>query len=321
MVAGLDTRRLTPPQRRVVDDLLGVHHARPAADDALVAAVRDTVVAGTAPVAARRPAGAAGVRLTKAALDALRCDGRYLDLRHGAFAWSRATVLGTLVHRGVELDQAARRQTDVPAVVEQAWAELTTRDGGRPDSPGAFLAGLTTVEAVALKAEAVGRVLEFRECWPLLPGSWAIRHEVRLVVRLHRGALALTGRPDLILGRGDPARRRLLLVDFKTGERSERHRLHLRFYALLAALKYGSAPFRVATYYLDEAAWEAEDIDGEVLHAAAAAVVDAVGHAARLEWRPPPAAALRLHAGPACGWCSRADGCPALRLVDTRLAG
>jgi hypothetical protein len=205
------------------------------------------------------------------------------------------------------LDQSGRRTADVPALVQRAWCNFADR-GER------FAEHLTTLgggEADALRAEAAARVVEFRECFPLLPPAWAVRLEPQFTVRLHGGALELLGKPDLVLGRLHPAERRLLLVDLKTGRRNLRDRADMRFYALLAALKYGCAPFRVATYYLDEADWDAEDVDADSLEAAARAVAEKALAAARLEWSPLGESELRLVAGPACRWCGRAPGCPA----------
>jgi hypothetical protein len=122
----------------------------------------------------------------------------------------------------------------------------------------------------------------------------------------------LRGKPDFAIGRALHAgRRRLLLVDLKTGRRNAlRNLADMRFYALLATLKYGVAPFRVATFYLDEARWDAEDVDDDVLEAAARTVVAKAARAARLA-QPVAETELRLLPGPACDWCGRAPGCPA----------
>lgn len=66
----------------------------------------------------------------------------------------------------------------------------------------------------------------------------------------------------------------------------------------------------MATYYLDEAAWEHEDIDLDHLEAAARTVAAKVERAGELVGAPPPAEELRLEPGPACGWCTRSEMCP-----------
>jgi hypothetical protein len=316
MAAVLDDSLLTPPQRRAYRELLAVEEPRPPADPGLVRDVRRLLEERTADVAAARPRGARGLRLHKTALDALDCEGRYLDHLDQRFAWSPATVLGTLVHRAIELDQAGRRSADVPALVAQAWRDLA--DGRR--GAGDYLLTLGGVEADALRAEAAARLAEFRECFPLLPAAWTVRLQPRFTVQLHGGAVELLGKPDLVLGRTHPRERRVLLVDLKTGRRSPRHRAEMRFYALLATLKYGTAPFRAATYYLDEADWDAEDVDADTLEAAARGVAQKAAVAARLHWAGRAEDDLRLLAGPACRWCTRAPACPARAEADATLA-
>jgi len=308
----LDVSLMSPPQRRVFHELLAVGARRPPHDPELANEVREFLHERTGEVGGYRPNGARGLRLNKTSLAALDCEGRYLDLLDSAFAWSPQTVLGTLVHRAVELDQAGRRTRDVPAVITQAWGDFAQKG----ESAGEYLATLPGVEADALRAEAGARLIEFRECFPLVPPTWTVRLEPRLTVHLHRGAVELLGKPDLLFGGAHHAERRMLLIDLKTGRRSSKDREDMRFYALLATLKYGDAPFRVATYYLDEAAWDAEEIDAEALEAAARSVADRANRAARLTWQRPEDSALRLLAGPSCRWCGRAPTCPAKSQAD-----
>jgi hypothetical protein len=313
---GIEEELLTPSQRRVFDELLGAGDARPPADDELAVSVRASLEERTADAVALRPEGARGLRLNKTALDALDCEGRYLDHLEARFEWTPPTVLGTLVHRGIELDHAGDRSVEVGEVVAQAWKDFAAKGESGSD----YLAGLGGVEAHALRADASARIAEFRECFPPMRSHWPVRHEVRLTCPLHRGAVELIGKPDLVFGTVDAATRRLLLVDLKTGRRSRRDRADMRFYALLATLKYRSVPWRVATYYLDEADWDAEDVDEDSLEAAVRSVADRVAAAARLTWQRPPEHALRLIAGPSCRWCGRAPTCEARMEADAQRA-
>ena len=138
-----------------------------------------------------------------------------------------------------------------------------------------------------------------------------MRAEKPYTVRLAGGAVELRGVPDLVLGRATATERRVLLVNLKTGGRSGRHLHDMRFYALLATLATGVAPFRVATYYLHEAAWEHEDVGLDHLEAAARTVAAKIERAGELVGAPPAADELRLEPGPACRWCTRSSMCPA----------
>lgn len=72
-------------------------------------------------------------------------------------------------------------------------------------------------------------------------------------------------------------------------------------------------------YYLDEASWEHEDVTYDHLEAVARTVADKVLRAGALV-HPPPTEHLRLVAGTACRWCSRAPSCPAAVMADAAAA-
>ncbi len=85
----------------------------------------------------------------------------------------------------------------------------------------------------------------------------------------------------------------------------------MRFYALLMTLRFGVPPYRVASFFLESGAWQAEDVTEEALMHAADRVVAAARTAAALANGREPS----LSAGPYCGWCPRAAVCPAAELV------
>jgi hypothetical protein len=176
------------------------------------------------------------------------------------------------------------------------------------------VAGLGGVAADGLRGAVSQRVISFRESFPCLPATAEVRAEKPYLVRLADGRVELRGVPDLVLGRALATQRQVLLVDLKTGSRGPHHLHDMRFYALLATLATGVAPFRVATYYLDEAAWEHEDIEFDHLEAAARTVADKLVRAGALADEP-AREDLRLVPGPACRWCRRAAGCPASALA------
>lgn len=300
----------TPTQQRAWDELLAVRQQRPAPDPAWAPTLRSRLDDAARAALAhldRDAGGVAPLRINKTALDALDCDGRYLDLRGQPFSWSPRLLLGKLAHRAIELDHAGGFQRPVGDVVSHAWMEAATDRG----AAASFVAQLGGVAADGLRGAVTERVITFRESWPVLPPTAEVRSEKPYTVRLADGAVELRGVPDLVLGRATAAERRVLLVDLKTGGRSRRHLHDMRFYGLLATLATGVAPFRVATYYLDECGWEHEDITFDHLEAAARTVADKVERAGALSGDPPDADALRLVAGPACGWCTRAPVCPA----------
>lgn len=300
--------RLAPVQRQVLEDLLAVDAPRPLADLGAGPRLRAQLDAGLAEVAPLLPHARAPLIVGKSMLDTLNCDGRFLDRLDTPFAWAPAMVAGTLAHTGIAVDLAGGWARDPGEVVRHAWQAFAT--SGTP--AGRYLAALGGAEADALRGRALNLIVEFREIFPPLPDWVTIRTEPDLAAALLDDRVVLRGKPDLAIGRALHAgRRRLLFVDLKTGRRNPlRDRADMRFYALLAALKYGVAPFRVATFYLDEAGWDAEDVDDDVLEAAARTVIDKAARAVRLIHARPPDDELRLVPGRSCHWCGRASACP-----------
>jgi hypothetical protein len=310
---GVSRDQLNPVQQRVLTDLLAVDTPRPAPLPEAVSRIRRMVQEQTTPAADLVPDGARGVTLNKSALTALDCDGRYLDREQTPFSWTPEMVRGTLAHTGIEVDLDGQRRRTTDEVLEYAWQRFAV--SGKP--AGGFLGTLNGPDADALRGEAKNVIAEFRDTFPQLPSSVEVRSEPELRHHLHDRRVTLVGKPDLLLGRATTDRRRMLLVDLKTGRRNHLHdRADMRFYALLTALKYGVAPFRVATVYLAEGDWDYEDVEEATLEAAARTVVEKAARAARLAYDPPAEEELRLVPGPACNWCGRAPTCPALSSAD-----
>jgi hypothetical protein len=301
-----DISGFTPPQMRVWEELLQGHLTeRPAADVQTARLLRARLLEVTAAAGDIIPPDG-WISFKKSALDALNCDGRFLDRLDSEFFWTTKMVIGDLTHKAVELDQVGGRQRPANDVVHRAW--MSFQESGHPARE--FLAGLSGAEGDELRGEALRRMVEFRELFPLLPDDF-VRTEADMAVRLHEGRVVLRGRPDLVVGRTRARQCVLVLVDLKTGNRQRHHRQDMRFYALLATLKYGIPPFRLATYYLDEGDWEHEDVDDDVLEAAVRHVGEKLNRAALLQFRRPPEDELRLLAGPSCNWCGRNPTCPA----------
>jgi hypothetical protein len=302
VVGGIDLDALPLVQRRVVTDLLGVGLPRPAPDPDQPVRLRDVIEGQLAPIIEQRPADSRPITLGKTQLDALACDGRYLDLKASPFEWSRPTVRGQLIHAAIALDHEVGRGVTVRDLLSHAWEQF--RHSG--DGAVAYADQLTDLEVASLQAEAATAVEEHRATFPALPDAWRVVYEPTLKVRLGAGAVSVRGKPDIVLGRVVADERRLLLADLKTGNRSRSDRHDMRFYALLATLKYRQAPFKVATFYIDEGTWDEELVTEDVLMAAARQLVDRVSVALRLADDP---VAVHYAAGPACNWCGLAPTC------------
>ena len=275
----------TPAQERLRDELLGWHAPRPPADHDLRDELRQRIEDGVAPVVDGVPDGET-LFVSKSRLDALACDGRFLDLLDDDFAWNVNVARGKLAHRAIELDWRTRRSHSAAGIVEHAWSSYV-RDG---DSLGEYLGQLNGIEADQLRTDAQYLVNEFRDTWPCLPERATMRLETPINATFGSPrVIKVSGTPDLLLGGVHRDELRMLLVDFKTGMRKpDLERQEMRFYALLLTLKTGLPPFRWGVYYVAEGAWVVEDHDPELLRSAADRLVDGVRRIARLSYNPPP---------------------------------
>lgn len=295
----------TPAQERLRDELLGWGRPRPPADLEIAPVLKQAIEDGVSPVVDLVPDGDR-LFVSKSRLDALACDGRFLDQLDDTFAWNVNVARGKLAHKALELDWRSARGHPPDDVVAHAWSQLVQED----ESLGGYLADLAGIEADQLRTDAEYLLSDFRDTWPTLPAFTSPRLELRMGATFGARRVAVSGTPDLLLGRANRDDLRMLLVDFKTGMRKPAvERQEMRFYALLATLKYGVPPFRWATYYVAEGAWESEDYAPELLHGAARRLVDGVLRIGRLELNRPTEEHLRLVAGAYCNWCSREPTC------------
>ena len=85
--------------------------------------------------------------------------------------------------------------------------------------------------------------------WPALDPAWLPRTQEALRVGLAGGAVELSARVDLAIGRPARDRASVAIVEVKSGARRIEHRADLHFYALVEALRSPAPPFVVATYY------------------------------------------------------------------------
>ncbi len=121
------------------------------------------------------------------------------------------------------------------------------------------------------------------------------------------GAVILSGKTDLSLGRPAGALANKVIIDLKSGRPSTTHREDLRFYALLETIKLGVPPRQLASYYLESARAHPEDVTVALLHSALRRTVDGITKIIELAsgGRDPA-----LLPGPTCRWCALSADCP-----------
>jgi hypothetical protein len=228
------------------------------------------------------------------------CETRWRD--GNAFSWQAATATGAIAHKATELLLLGRFAGYPADAVEGVLDDLV--ESG--DSLGQFLTEATPTELATIRSGAVTATTTMIDGFPPIGRGWNARAEQNFGFNLGGSTVILSARPDLAFGRPHGPEARSLLIDFKTGRRSGAHVDDLRFYALVFTLRFGVPPWRVATFYAEDGTWSTEDIDLDVLEAAARRTGDAILKAAELNVSQRPAG---LTPGMHCRWCALRETC------------
>ncbi len=299
------TPPLNPAQEEVLAQLGAPREQRPRFDAALRHQLRRELDDALEPMLADLPADET-MFVSKHLLGRIMgCEKRFLAEDDDQFAWSVPLARGTIAHKAIELSIHWRREPDPLVLVDESIARLSEGIDGLAD----WLQGCTEVERAELRAEANDRVVKFLECWPPLKAQWRPVTESRLRLELH-DRFVLSGKVDLALGQAEGDLAGKVLVDLKTGGFSPQHLDDLRFYALIEAIRLGTPPRLLATYYLDQGRFLPEPVTEELLYSAVARVVDGIERVldTRKRSREP-----RTSPGPACRWCVALPDCDAGR--------
>jgi len=293
------TTSLNPAQRRVFE-LLRRTGDPPPAPDGLAGRVVTELEAGLADLTTQL--GGEPLHVTKHALARIHACERHHFETHRNFEWSAHTARGSVIHKAIQLSINWRGEPHPPDLVDEALAILVDGDDGL----ARWLAGAPEAARAELRGTAVDLVSAFLECFPPLDTRWRPVTETGIRVELYDGLVRLSGRVDLTLGHpaGDIPRK--VIIDLKTGLPAGYHRDDLRFYALIETVRMGVPPRALATYYLDAARVEVEEVSPAVLEAALARTID--GARKLIEVLRAQRAAM-VSPGGLCGWCPIRSDC------------
>ena len=287
---------LNPMQQAVVD-ALGKPHGWEPLPASIVVAVSEQLRESLADVAEHftpdKP-----LWISKGKLTAIHgCETNFVASLD-SFEWTLRNVKGTVLHKAIELGINWRGDPTPGDVVDEALAQLA--DDER--SAGEFIERLSPAERAQLRSMAIDAYSKFDECFPPLKNSWRPVLESSARVELFDGRINLSTRADLTLG----AVGSKVIVDMKSGRVYPNHREELRFYALVESLRAGVAPRMLATYSLETARADTEDVTEGVLQAALRKTIDGIRQIAevQLKDREP-----NLRPCTACYWCPLADTC------------
>ena len=235
--------------------------------------------------------------------DVDRCEGMLAAKLSGespAFEHSRATATGVVQHRAIEALAGAREPLDPHRTAELAASRTVDRE----ERFAEYWNGLQPSEREELLMEVARRTVLFEGSFPplrQLRQDLAPIAELSIRAELLGGALVVSGKVDLVLGRPDPTqpmRATRLLIDLKTGGAYPEHAEDNRLYALIHTLRFGVPPYRVASFFLEGGTWQSEDVTEQLLVHAADRVVARRAPRARAARRrarrhPPPLAHAR----------------------------
>jgi CRISPR/Cas system-associated exonuclease Cas4 (RecB family) len=226
------------------------------------------------------------------------CEAHYLASLD-SFEWTILNVRGTVMHKAVELAINWRGSVEPAALVDEALARLEDEESRGPSE---FIAQLSPGERAQLRSYAVDLYTKFEESFPPLKAAWRPVTESAARVELFKGLIFLSTRVDLTLG--GPGSK--VIIDLKSGRIYSNHREDLRFYALVESLRSGQPPRRLATYSLESARADVEEVTEGVLQSAVRRVVDganAIYELTREEREP------KLNPGSQCRWCPLKETC------------
>jgi hypothetical protein len=291
-------RELSPKQRAVNEDLLGRGGERSEPDPGLAERIHERTVEVLATAAAAVPPDNE-LAVKKHDLSWAHTCAGYLKARKAEpFQWTVANVRGRVTHRSLESVILAREPM-APLDAADAAIDYLIDTSTEATDAGAFLRELSPSQRQDLLRDANDYVLKFLADWPPIDRRWLPR--VESPVRVPVGQVVLRATVDLALGPPE----RTFVVDFKTGREHDDDRNEARYYALVQTLRFGAAPYRVATYYLDSGNYTCDDVDEQLLEDTLAWVAEGVRRIAALQWNDE----VEYEPGGACRWCPASGDC------------
>jgi hypothetical protein len=191
-----------------------------------------------------------------------------------------ATVRGLLLAASVAEDLAGAHEGAVAEVVDRAVDELASARPGDPRSASRWWNAAPSARRDAIRDEVATICADLRALWPPLDPT-----EVRVAVRPRRTAVVpdrpvvLQARPLVVLDspRRDGRARSVVLVARTGMPRPREDRLLARVTAVIETLHAEQPPFRWGVLHVTDGRLEMEDLDVEVLLAAAATAGARVG--------------------------------------------
>jgi hypothetical protein len=194
----------------------------------------------------------------------LACEAHYIATEFGERTPTVAMACGAMV------DVLFRQLVTVGSIgdpVTDAMAALSVDD--RQHDLVSWIQQLAVAERYELHAEVERQAGGMVRRWPTLDPGWMPRTQEALRVVLANGAVELSARVDLAIGKPVEDQASVAIVEVKSGVRRVEHRTDLHFYALIESLRNPAPPFVVATYYTRTGELDVDPVSEDLLVGAA----------------------------------------------------
>jgi len=288
----------------VLEVIRGDPATRPSPDSIVIEAARSLLEGAAAAWAGSLPDDVV-VRVTKDAVGGVRrCEVRHLTELALRFAKEEEPRSAALL-RGRMLDALFRQVAVTGVVGPDPLADAIAAGRADGEDGAQDLLGLGAPDQLTVRAEVTAATERLVADWPSLPPGSSVRTQERVLVSLAGGRVLLSGRPDVTIGRPSLHRAGVVVLEAKSGGFRPAHLDEVRFYALLEALRWGVAPFRVVVWSLGDGRIEAVDVDADLVWSEALRVADAITRLTRLAAGEAP----RPSANPLCPSCPRLADC------------
>jgi hypothetical protein len=296
----VEVATLTPAQAQVFDHLLAYGARRPTMPANLVGDLTKFISARTTTSVDRWTESR--LWLSKSKIEtALRCEGQLVAdaSQERSPLLPPATAVGIVTHKAIQLAHTHPKRpiaTYVDAAIRASLQE-----------PGfnQFWNGTDMAIQSDLMGAMISRTTAFLDSFPPLAEAWTPRFEEQIQAQI--GKLTLAAKPDFTLGRPKAdLSQTMFLADLKTGPINENHAAEAMYYALVATLRFGVAPFRSVVFSLSSGEWTEPDVTPEKLYASAERVCSAVASITDVMTDQRPAL---LNPGRWCNWCPASASC------------
>jgi hypothetical protein len=270
-------------------------------DPAEIADLRAWFDEESAALIAELPPAQRPLRLPKQRMrEVLTCETRFLAGQGQTQGLNVAQLLGRMldacVHHHVLLGDQAELGDPVLAARQSFEADDATDELALLDSLAPHLRH-------DIASDLAERVTRLQRGWYGLDPDWWPRCESSATAVLCQGSVVVSGKFDVELG-GGASQRPGVLIEVKSGRRSDVHRFDGHWYALLAALRDGVAPAAVITWTADDDAVLADPVYVGTLEVAVKRALVATQHLVNLLAGGRP----NRQPGVWCRWCpARAD--------------